>query len=88
MPGQATLQLAGRVAGEWVGELEKACGMARAKHARVVLDFADVIFVDRAGAALIRSLMKEGMSLVNCSVFIKEQLKQPLPDKNFESGKS
>ncbi len=84
-PGQATLQLAGRVAGEWVGELARACGMARAEHGHVILDLADVIFVDRTGAALIRNLMDEGMSLINCSGFIKEQLK-PSRDKDFESN--
>jgi anti-anti-sigma regulatory factor len=76
VPGQATLQLAGRLGGEWVDELKRACGLARAEHGYVVLDFADVVFVDRAGAALIRNLVDEGMALINCSPFITEQLKQ------------
>jgi anti-anti-sigma regulatory factor len=76
VPGQATLQLAGRLGGEWVDELKRACGLARAEHGYVVLDFADVVFVDRAGAALIRHLVDEGMALINCSPFITEQLKQ------------
>lgn len=76
IPGQATLQLAGRLSGEWVGELKKASGAARAQYGRVILDFADVIFVDRPGAALIRNLVDEGMCLINCSPFVAEQLKQ------------
>ncbi len=75
-PGHATLQLAGRLAGEWVHELKTACESARAEHGRVVLDFADVTFVDRAGAMLIRGLLREGVSLINGSPFITEQLKQ------------
>jgi ABC-type transporter Mla MlaB component len=75
VPGQATLRLAGRLGGEWLGELKKACDSARAEHGRVALDFGDVMFVDRAGAALIRSLVNEEISLINCSPFITEQLK-------------
>ena len=78
LPGQAMLQLAGRLAGEWVCELEKACGVARAKHGHVTLDVADVTFVDRAGAALIRSLLQDGIFLINCSPFIREQLKHSI----------
>lgn len=75
-PGQATLRLAGHVGGEWVGELKKACQLAVSEHGCVTLDFADVLFVDRSGAALIRSLRIDGISLINCSPFIAEQLKQ------------
>jgi anti-anti-sigma regulatory factor len=82
VPGQVTLQLAGRLAGPWVDELKRACEMARTGH--VTLDFVDVVFVDRAGAALIRSLQAEGVSLINCSPFIAEQLKQSLPEKNAD----
>jgi hypothetical protein len=85
VPGQATLRLAGRLGGEWVGELKKACEFARAEHGRVALDFGDVMFVDRAGAALIRSLVNEGIFLINCSPFITEQLKQPSPEKDAGS---
>jgi len=85
-PGQATLRLAGRLGGEWVGELKRACQLARAEHGRVALDFGDVMFVDRAGAALIHSLVNEGISLINCSAFITEQLKQPSREKDAGSG--
>ena len=73
---QVTLYLAGRVTGEWVGELKNACERARAEYGRVLLDFADVVFVDLAGAALIHGLVRNGISLANCSPFINEQLKQ------------
>lgn len=78
--GQPKLQLAGRLAGEWVSELKAAYGAARAGYGRVILDCSDVIFVDRAGAALIRELLQEGASVINCSPFIKEQLRQLVPD--------
>ena len=86
VPGQATLRLAGRLGGEWVDELKKACELARAEHGRVALDFGDVMFVDRAGAALIRRLVNEGIFLLNCSPFITEQLKQLSPEKDAASG--
>ena len=82
VPRQVTLRLAGRLAGEWVGELKRECAVMHAEHGHVVLDFADVIFVDRAGSTLVRSLLDEGISLINCSSFITEQLKQSSPAKD------
>lgn len=76
VPGQATLRLAGSLAGDWVGELKRECTIAHAEHGHVILDFADVVFVDRAGIALVCSLLDGGISLSNCSPFITEQLKQ------------
>jgi anti-anti-sigma regulatory factor len=61
--------------------LKKACEAARAEQRNVVLDFTDVVFVDRAGATLIRKLMDVGLLLSNCSPFVSEQLKQPLSEK-------
>ena len=84
--GQAMLRLAGRLSGEWVGELKKACELARAEYGHVALDLGDVMFIDRAGAALIRSLLAEGISLINCSPFITEQLKLPSSGKDRGSG--
>ncbi len=74
--GKATLRLAGSLAGEWVAELKRACALARVEHRQVILDFTDVVFVDRGGVALIRRLRNEGISLTNYSPFIGEQLKQ------------
>ena len=86
VPGRATLRLAGRLGGEWVGELKKACELARAGDGQVFLDFADVIFVDRTGVTLIRGLTNDGISLINCSPFITEQLKQPSAERDGGSG--
>lgn len=87
-PGQAVLRLAGRLGGEWVHELKKACEAARAEHGHVTLDFADVMFADHTGVALIRILQNEGISLTNCSPLITEQLKQPSPEQDGGSGNS
>jgi hypothetical protein len=74
-----------RLAGEWVRELKRACGLARAEHGHVILDFADVVFVDRTRAALVQSLLHEGMSLINC---LYRAVKATITDKDVESGKS
>lgn len=86
--GGAKLRLAGRVAGEWVCELKTVCETARSKCGALILDFGDVTYVDRAGATLIRGLRRQGISLINCSPFIREQLKQSCPDEGIESGTS
>lgn len=88
VPGQAILRLAGSLAGDWVGELKRECRMAYAEHGQVILDFADVVFVDRAGAALVRSFLDGGISLINCSPFITEQLKQSAREKDTEASGS
>ena len=88
VPGQVTLQLAGRLAGAWVDEFKRAYEMALTGRGHVTLDFVDVVFVDRAGAALIRSLQAEGVSLINCSPFITEQLKQSSTEKNADRRES
>jgi hypothetical protein len=46
------------------------------------------VFVDRTGAALVQSLLHQGMSMINCSPFVTEQLKQVPPNKDVENGKS
>jgi anti-anti-sigma regulatory factor len=73
--GTATLQLAGRVAGPWVGELSRSCERVLAVGGSLSVDLREVSFVDRAGVEFLRSLRGRNVSLVNCSPFVAEQLK-------------
>ena len=70
-----TLKLEGRVIGPWVAELKSACEKHLAEKHAVKLDFADVSFADRAGLALLLRLRSQGVTLVNCSPFLAEELK-------------
>jgi anti-anti-sigma regulatory factor len=73
--GGFVLRLEGRVIGPWVEELRRSCERALTNTSRTTLDFANVSFVDRDGVALVRSLRRRQVALVNCSPFVTEQLK-------------
>ena len=67
--------LQGDVIGLWVGELQRSCDGARASGLAVTVDLTDVGFVDQDGVDLLRRLRARGVSLVNASRFVLEQLK-------------
>ncbi|WP_410962353.1 STAS domain-containing protein, partial [Salmonella sp. SAL4355] len=54
--GARRFKVEGRLAGAFVDELSRVTAEALASSRRVVVDLADVTFVDPGGAALLRSL--------------------------------
>lgn len=70
------LLLEGQVVNGWVDILKKSCDQALAKNCQLILDCAGVTFVDRQGIALFQTLQKRQVQLINCSPFLKEQLKE------------
>lgn len=73
--GPITLRLEGRVAGPWVAELLEACEKVLGEGRRLALDLAEVSFLDPAGAVLLGKVRSRGVQLLQCSPFLKEQLK-------------
>ena len=71
----ATLRLEGSIAGPWVAELRAACKAVMAEGRGLKLDLGDVSFVDADGVALLGGLQSRGVSLIECSPFVEEQLK-------------
>lgn len=69
------LHLEGRLVGPWVEELRRSCEAALATSTAVALDLAEVSFVDHTGVALLRGLGGRGVAFMNCSGFLREQLK-------------
>jgi anti-anti-sigma factor len=78
--GAVLLRLEGQVAGLWVEEVRRACYDAIGVNGRgenpLVLDLADVSFIDAEGVALFRELASPTVELVNASLFVMEQLKE------------
>lgn len=70
-----TLRLEGRLIGPWVDELRRSCESVIAIGAPLALDLANVSFVDRDGAELLRTLETHHVVLLNCSGFVAEQLR-------------
>jgi hypothetical protein len=75
-PGDGvTLTLEGRVIGPWVDELRQSCERILARGGGLTLDLGEVLFVERDGVRLLRSLVDGGVAVVNCPAFVGEQLK-------------
>jgi anti-anti-sigma regulatory factor len=73
--GTVTLFVHGRVGGEWVTELERACAMAIDGGARPLrLDLTDVTYIDQAGLALFRRLWPH-LTILRSSLFAAELLR-------------
>lgn len=76
-----TLKLEGRIAGTSVEELRRQCAASVAGNGRthLILDLADVSFVDDAGIEVFRGLRGHNVTVSRCSPFVAELLKEVLP---------
>lgn len=72
----ARMRLEGQVVGPYVMEVRKSCEKLLEAGGSLALDMGEVSFVDRDGLTLFRELISRHVSLVNCSPFITEQLKE------------
>ncbi len=72
----ARMRLEGRVTGPYVMEVRRSCERILDTGRSLTLDLADVSFADRDGIALFQKLTSRQVSLVNCSPFLTEQLKE------------
>jgi anti-anti-sigma factor len=74
--GPVVLRLEGQVRGQWIDELRHLSSEILQKPAtRLVLDLAQVSFVDADGLELLRELSSRHVGLINCSLFVAQQLK-------------
>ena len=69
------LRLEGRIAGPWVTELWNACEKVLDEGKALVLNLAEVSFLDNAGVNLLMKIRAQGIALAECSPFVTEQLK-------------
>ena len=70
-----TLHLEGHVIGAWVAELRNSCEQVLTHGRSLKLDLSDVEFLDADGVALIAALRSRGVALMDCPLFVAEQLK-------------
>ena len=74
--GSVVLKLEGKVRGQWVDALRQLSSEILQEPAtRLVLDLADVSFVDTDGLELLHELSLRYVRLSNCSLFVTHQLK-------------
>jgi len=76
------LYLEGKISQEYVKELRAEIDKGMRTGERVVLDLAQVIFLDDEAARMIRQLQESRLSLRNCSLFIRTALKMEEKEKS------
>ena len=74
-PPQPTIHLAGKLLAPWIEEVSTAIASARGGGALRV-DLAALTFADHDGAALLKKLRAEGITLVGGSPFIEGLLER------------
>src|SRR5438094_3550842 len=73
--GVARLHVEGRLMGDGVGELAASCEAYLAARQPLLLDVADVTFVDREGLDLLEAVVGRGAVLTRCSPFLDDLLR-------------
>lgn len=73
---EITLQLDGRVTGQWIELLRDSAESVLAEEMRLSLDLKNICFIDCEGLAVIKSLMGRGVRQVNAPLFVAEQLRK------------
>jgi anti-anti-sigma regulatory factor len=72
---EVTLQLDGRVTGQWVELLSQSAESVLQEGPRLSLDLQNLCFIDCEGVGLIKTLMARGVRQVNAPLFVAEQIK-------------
>jgi ABC-type transporter Mla MlaB component len=71
---ETTLQLDGRVAGQWVGLLRESAESVLNEGLTLRVDLKNIIFIDCEGIALLKSLIDRGVDPINAPLFVVEQI--------------
>ena len=67
-------KLEGKVLAPWVEELRQICTAAPHESRQIHLDLDAVTYLDEAGVELMHDLIRQGVSIAQCSGFIAELL--------------
>lgn len=73
---ETTLQLDGRVTGQWVELLRETAESALKQGVRLNVDLKNISFIDCEGIALLRNLIERGVCHLAAPLFVAEQIKK------------
>jgi ABC-type transporter Mla MlaB component len=73
---EITLQLDGRVAGQWAELLRNSAESVLDEGLTLNVDLKNISFIDCEGIAVIRNLIQRGARHQNPPLFVAEQIKQ------------
>ena len=79
---QITLQLDGRVTGQWVELLRESAESVLDEGAKLTVDLKNICFIDCEGIALLRSLIDRGVNPINAPLFVVEQIRKCKDDQD------
>jgi anti-anti-sigma regulatory factor len=79
---EVTLQLDGRVTGQWVELLRETAELALREGSRLNVDLENVCFIDCEGIAVIKSLLDRGARHLNAPLFVAEQIRRCTDEKD------
>ena len=71
---EISLQLDGRVSGQWVELLRETAESALDEGVGLSLDLKNISFIDCEGIALVRNLIERGVRHTNPPLFVAEQI--------------
>lgn len=78
---ETTLQLDGRLTGQWVGLLRESAESVLGESLTVRIDLKNISFIDCEGISLLRDLIGRGAEPVNAPLFVVEQLRKCKDDQ-------
>ena len=73
---EVTLQLDGRVSGQWVELLRETAESALDEGVALCMDLKNISFIDCEGIALMRNLIERGVRHENAPLFVVDQIKK------------
>ena len=73
---EITVQLDGRVTGQWVELLRESAESVLTEGLQLTLDLENICFIDCEGFALIKNLIDRGVRQVNAPLFVVEQIRK------------
>ena len=74
--GETSLRVEGRLIGDWVEELGKACEPFLTSGLALRLDLSELSFASREGVALIHALAERGVRIAGSSRFVATLLQE------------
>ena len=77
---EIVLKAEGQIVAEWVGLLETECQELLATDRQVVLDLAEVSYLDHAAVRVVRELTRGSLRLINCPPLVEELLTEDVPE--------
>ncbi|MGH8063904.1 MAG: STAS domain-containing protein [Candidatus Entotheonellia bacterium] len=75
-PSHVTLKLEGRIVSAWVSVVERECLTVLQEKRQVILEVAEVTFIDRSGLEMLRRIISPQLQIINASALIEELLQR------------